>query len=240
MYDDGSHPETIDAGATGDATLPERMSITVQPRFSRSIFGGFKREQVDQWTRAQVLREDELRIRLDASHSQVHTLREKLAASEREVRFWRDREHYIDSQMEDARKMSDEIVASAQRTAVETMEKTQESAISVIESSISEARSILDQARRDAEDAVRQANYTVRDADDKMQQVVTMRNEVLRAMRQTITHLEHETDIRGKIPTRRPISVQSDHNDGAMTLRGVPNPRDNAQPVAGVVAPLHA
>lgn len=242
------HPDpegTPETDADPEATpVTAGSPISPSASFKRAWLRGYKKPVVDAWTSDA---KSQIEHQTDTIASQLHEIRmlqNKLHAADSELRFWRDRESYIDLQLEAARNQADTIVADARASADNLTKRTQQNALQIIERAFREARQLLDEAKENADKTMTAANTKLSSAEDRMQNVLHARYEMMKTMRHTLGKLESElpkaaTPEKAVLPGNA-VAVQAKQGKGSLTLKGVYQNPTKPAPAPATMAPLRA
>lgn len=172
-------------------------SVDAGRRFPRSVFGGYRRRDVDELLadmaeRIEVLERqgEELRDELQDRDHTVSETRHDLSRARAELRYWNDRASYVDSEVARARVRATELERAARERADAIEADAQERSLQLVDRVCSEANAMLQAARAEAREMFLRFETDVEMSQTKLAHLNRVRTEVASTMQGALTQFE--------------------------------------------------
>ncbi len=183
-------------------------------RFKRSIFGGYRRNLVDDAVASLELRVDDLEEQavqlreelLEAQHV-AGEARHDLTRARAELRYWNDRASYVDSEVARARQRALELEQSARDRAEAIEADAQERSLQLVDRVCMEANQIMQAAREEAREMFLRFETDVDMSKQKLDKLEQVRRDVAQTMQGALSQFEAAVQELDKVaPAKRLVS----------------------------------
>ena len=205
-----------DRSGTDEYTHPAEAPVeaTTGKRFKRSMFGGYRRNLVDDAIASLELRIEDLESQavelreelLDAQHV-AGEARHDLTRARAELRYWNDRASYVDSEVARARQRALELEESARSRAEAIEADAQERSLQLVDRVCVEANQIMQAAREEAREMFLRFETDVDMSKQKLDKLEQVRREVAQTMQGALSQFEVAVQELDKVaPAKRLVS----------------------------------
>lgn len=151
---------------------------------------GYDRSAVDVWLAEHVSKVTLLTETLRERDAQIARMETQLERSRRELRYWHDRQVFVDAEVERARTDAERIEREAHERSRQLEADTQERALRMIDRVCSEANGILEHARAEAQALMARYDDDVNLSHRRLAQLSEMQVDVVQAMRGAMSRFE--------------------------------------------------
>ena len=180
--------EEAETGSTMKAALAIPLSSS-SPRFPLRV-RGYDRHAVD----AALLADERTRVDLETrslEHAHhVEALTKQLATARQELRYWHDRQAFIDGEIERARASAEKIIAEAGERASTLEQQAQERTLKMIDRVCTEANEVMRHAREESAAVAQRYRDDVASAKLRLSNMSGVQRDVVLAMRAAMTRFE--------------------------------------------------
>ncbi len=191
-----TQPESTSIDAPADET-----TTSEQPRFAVRM-RGYDRETVDAWADAAERRTTELQTQVLDKSARVASLEGQLKRVRRELRYWQDRDIFIEAEIERARDAAERIERDAseraeriERDATERAQKLEsdahQAAMQLVERVSTEADAILERAREESRALVDRNESDLELSRRRLHRLSRMQIDIVQAIRTAMSRFEH-------------------------------------------------
>lgn len=191
-----SQPESTPHSANSDELAPAE-----QPRFAVRM-RGYDRDTVDAWADASERRTTELQTQVLDKSARIASLEGQLKRVRRELRYWQDRDIFIEAEIERARDAAERIerdaAARAERIERDAADRAQQleadahqAAMQLVERVSSEADAILERAREESRVLVDRNESDLELSRRRLHRLSRMQVDVVQAIRTAMSRFEH-------------------------------------------------
>jgi DivIVA domain-containing protein len=164
-------------------------SRAAEPRFSTRM-RGYDRDSVDVWVDTAEQRAADLQTQLLDKSAHIATLEADLQRSKRELRYWHDREAFMEEQLEQARAQAASIEREAADRAQRLEQGAQQRAMQLLDRVSAEADAILARSREEARKLMQRYDGDIELARCRLHRLAQVQLDVVHSVRSAITRFD--------------------------------------------------
>jgi cell division septum initiation protein DivIVA len=187
-----------DVHVTGDEDPEDALPIeedgaevpSIAPASFRRRMRGYDRQQVNHAIAGHEQRTATLEAELRLRDARIEELDESLRRTRMELRYWHDRQAFIDAEIDRARQTATDMEQSARERAERLEQDAQQRAITMIDRVCTEANGILAHAREEAQALVARYDDDVTLGEQRIRQLSSIQQDIVHAMRAAMGRFE--------------------------------------------------